>query len=97
MAGLFLDKAKTRRLEADKVEAWGLKHRFASTVREVEGPEVERDANYQLHARVGGVWVRVWGWTRAQARPERALSPSALRMRRMRERAQEARIVGDAG
>jgi len=82
----FTDKAKTGRLDMAQVEAWGVKHRHADTVRVAEGPEVPLGDNHQLHARVGGVWVRVWvsGWRRLPPKAEEELSASAVRMRKLR-------------
>lgn len=93
MREYFTDKAKTQPLDLSAVEAWGLKHRFASTVREVEGPEVRRDDNHQLHARVAGVWVRVFVGAGRPAKAEGELSASAVRMRRHRA----AQAAKDAG
>jgi len=90
----FTDKEKTMRLDVAQVEAWGLRHRFAATVREVEGePAKLPDRNHQLHARVGGVWVRVWVGGGRPAKAEGDLAPSSLRSRKSRA----AQVAKDAG
>ena len=98
MREYFTDKEKTQPLQVAQVEAWGLRHRFASTVREVEGePAKLPDRNHQLHARVGGVWVRVWVGSGRPAKAEGEVAASSLRSRKSRAAAQAARDAGVLG
>ena len=88
MRTFYWDQKKTQPVEGKQI--WGVRHRFSSTVAEVEGPELRDlyDDNYHLVALRSGEWVRVWAKT---GRPAGAIDAAAVSHRTLARRRAKAR------